>query len=37
MPGTTTDVKAALDDAATRANQILEENRQNYGDTPAGQ
>jgi multiple sugar transport system substrate-binding protein len=37
MAGTTTDVKAALDDAATRANQILEENRQNYGDTPAGQ
>lgn len=37
MAGTTTDVKAALDDAATRANQILEENRTNYGDAPAGQ
>jgi multiple sugar transport system substrate-binding protein len=37
MAGTTTDVKAALDDAATRADQILEQNRQNYGDAPAGQ
>jgi len=37
MAGTATDIKTALDDAATRANQILEENRQNYGDTPAGQ
>jgi multiple sugar transport system substrate-binding protein len=37
LAGTTTDVQAALDDAATRANQILEENRQNYGDSPAGQ
>lgn len=37
MSGSATDVKAALDDAAMRANQILEENRQNYGDMPAVQ
>jgi multiple sugar transport system substrate-binding protein len=37
MAGTTSDVKAALDDAATRAEQILEQNRQNYGEAPAGQ
>ncbi len=36
MAGTTTDVQAALDDAATRANQILEQNRQNYGEAPTG-
>ncbi len=37
MAGTSTDIQAALDDAATRANQILEENRANYGEAPAGQ
>jgi multiple sugar transport system substrate-binding protein len=37
MAGTATDVQAALDDAATRANQILGENRDNYGDAPGGQ
>lgn len=37
MAGTATDVKAALDDAKGRADQILEENRQNYGAAPAGQ
>lgn len=34
MSGTQTDVKAALDDAANRANQILTENKQNFGDAP---
>jgi multiple sugar transport system substrate-binding protein len=34
MAGTATDVQASLDDAAGRANQILAENRDNYGDTP---
>ena len=34
MAGTATDVQAALDDAAARANQILAENRDNYGDAP---
>ena len=34
MAGTSTDVQAALDDAANRANQILAENRENYGDAP---
>ena len=37
MAGTATDVQAALDDAANRANQILTENRDNYGDAPSGQ
>jgi multiple sugar transport system substrate-binding protein len=37
MAGTETDIQAALDNAAQRANQILEENRQNYGDAPEGQ
>jgi multiple sugar transport system substrate-binding protein len=35
MAGTATDVQASLDDAATRANQILAENRDNYGEAPA--
>jgi multiple sugar transport system substrate-binding protein len=34
MSGTTTDVKAALDDAAQRSDQILEENKANYGAAP---
>ncbi len=34
MGGTTTDIKAALDDAATRADQILADNKANYGDAP---
>jgi multiple sugar transport system substrate-binding protein len=34
MAGTATDVQAALDDAANRANQILAENRDNYGEAP---
>lgn len=34
MAGTATDVQAALDDAANRANQILADNRDNYGDAP---
>jgi multiple sugar transport system substrate-binding protein len=37
MSGNATDVQAALDDAAARANQILEQNRQNYGDAPQQQ
>jgi len=37
MNGTSTDIKAALDDAANRANQILEQNKQNFGDAPAAQ
>gem|GEM_PF-72099 len=32
--GVETDIKAALDNAATTANQILAENQQNYGDAP---
>ncbi|HET9493668.1 MAG TPA: ABC transporter substrate-binding protein [Chloroflexia bacterium] len=36
IAGTQTDIKAALDDAAQRANAILEENRQEFGDAPAG-
>jgi multiple sugar transport system substrate-binding protein len=36
MAGTATDIQAALDEAATAANQILAENQQNYGDAPAG-
>jgi multiple sugar transport system substrate-binding protein len=34
MNGTETDIKAALDNAAQRATQILEENRSTYGDAP---
>ena len=34
MAGTATDIQAALDDAAARANQILAENKDNYGDSP---
>jgi multiple sugar transport system substrate-binding protein len=34
MNGTTTDIKAALDDAATRANEILAQNKSTYGDAP---
>lgn len=34
MAGTATDIQAALDDAAARANQILAENKDNYGDAP---
>jgi multiple sugar transport system substrate-binding protein len=34
MNGTTTDIKAALDDAANRANEILAQNKSTYGDTP---
>lgn len=36
MSGQQTDIKAALDDAAQRANAKLEENRQTYGTTPGG-
>ncbi|MEW5870046.1 MAG: ABC transporter substrate-binding protein [Chloroflexota bacterium] len=34
MNGTATDIKAALDDAATRANEILAQNKATYGDAP---
>lgn len=34
MNGTTDDIKAALDDAATRANEILAQNKSTYGDAP---
>lgn len=34
MNGTTDDIKAALDDAATRANEILAQNKATYGDAP---
>jgi multiple sugar transport system substrate-binding protein len=34
MNGTATDIKAALDDAATRANEILAQNKSTYGDAP---
>lgn len=36
MAGTETDIQAALDNAAARANDILEQNRQNFGDAPSG-
>jgi multiple sugar transport system substrate-binding protein len=36
MSGEATDIQAALDDSAQRANEILEENRRSYGDTPGG-
>lgn len=34
MSGNATDIKAALDTAAQQANQILAENKKNYGDAP---
>ena len=34
MNGTTDDIQAALDDAATRANEILAQNKATYGDAP---
>lgn len=34
MAGTETDIKAALDNAATRADQILEQNKANFGEEP---
>ncbi|MCX7755072.1 MAG: ABC transporter substrate-binding protein [Anaerolineales bacterium] len=34
MNGTATDIKAALDDAAKRANEILAQNKATYGDAP---
>lgn len=37
MNGTETDIKAALDNAAQRATQILEENKATYGDAPKTQ
>jgi multiple sugar transport system substrate-binding protein len=36
MAGTQTDIQAALDDAKARADQILTENRNTYGEAPAG-
>ncbi|MBN2047603.1 MAG: ABC transporter substrate-binding protein [Anaerolineaceae bacterium] len=35
MNGTATDIQAALDDAATRANEILAQNAATYGEAPA--
>ena len=37
MNGTETDIKAALDNAAQRATQILTENKATYGDAPKTQ
>ncbi len=37
MSGEATDIQATLDDAAQRANEILEQNRATYGDAPSGQ
>jgi multiple sugar transport system substrate-binding protein len=37
MSGSATDIKAALDDAANRSNQVLAENKKNYGTAPKGQ
>lgn len=37
MAGTETDIKAALDQSAQRAEQILTENRNNYGTAPGNQ
>lgn len=34
MAGTETNIKGALDNAATRADQILEQNRANFGEQP---
>jgi multiple sugar transport system substrate-binding protein len=36
MAGEATDIQAALDSSAQRANEILDENRRTYGDTPGG-
>jgi multiple sugar transport system substrate-binding protein len=35
MNGTATDIQATLDDAATRANEIIAQNKSTYGDAPA--
>lgn len=37
MAGTATDIQTTLDDAAKRADDILAQNRQNYGDAPKAQ
>jgi multiple sugar transport system substrate-binding protein len=37
MNGTATDIKKALDDAATRANEILKQNATTYGSAPKNQ
>jgi len=37
MSGNSTDIKAALDDSAKRADQILADNKKNFGDAPKGQ
>jgi len=37
MSGSAGDVKAALDDAATRSDQILADNLKNFGSAPSGQ
>lgn len=34
MNGTATDIQATLDDSVSRANEILTQNRDTYGDTP---
>lgn len=34
MNGTATDIQATLDDSVTRANEILTQNRDTYGETP---
>ena len=36
MNGTATDIQAALDDAAARAKEILDQNAATYGDAPGG-
>lgn len=36
LAGEETDIQSALDSSVQRANQILEQNRQNYGDAPGG-
>jgi len=35
MSGQATDIKATLDEAAGRADQILQQNKQQYGEAPA--
>lgn len=37
ISGTETDIKKALDDSAARADQILAQNKQSFGDAPKGQ
>jgi multiple sugar transport system substrate-binding protein len=37
MNGSQTDLKAALDDAKSKTDQILADNKTNYGETPGGQ